>query len=147
MIFQLFVGSVLISMTIAIAAVGFWLSEGLATRVAPWAVRPPHSPKLTLVLVGAVLMILLLLTLSVWLWALAFVGLGVFTALEPAVYYSIVAFTTLGYGDIILPLDWRILGGMTAVNGLLNIGLYTALMVEILRRVRSEQSAGKADEE
>ncbi len=50
-----------------------------------------------------------------------------------------VSFTTLGFGDIILPVEWRILGGMTALNGLLNIGVFAALMVEVLRRVRTEQ--------
>ena len=68
-----------------------------------------------------------------------------FDDLETATYFSIVAFTTLGFGDIILPVDWRILGGMTAANGLMNMGLYTALLVEVLRRVRSDQVRGGGD--
>jgi hypothetical protein len=56
----------------------------------------------------------------------------VFDRLEPALYFSIVSFTTLGYGDIILGEDWRLLAGMTATNGLIMIGLFTAFLVEIL---------------
>lgn len=146
MVTQIAIGTALILITIVFAAVAFWLSETLVTWASPWLIRRPHPPKLVLVLVMAVLMVLGVLTLSVWLWAFAFVALGVFDALEPAAYFSIVAFTTLGFGDVLLPMEWRILGGMTAANGLLNIGLFTALLVEALRRVRSEQVRGVVDE-
>lgn len=146
MLIQITLGTLLILATIIVAAGGFWVGESLITRANPWLIRRPHPPKLALVLVGAVLMVLGVLTASVWLWALAFVGLGIFETLEPAAYFALVAFTTLGFGDILMPLEWRILGGMAAANGLLNIGLYTALLVEALRRVRSEQVRGVVDE-
>ncbi|MBK1634614.1 ion channel [Rhodovulum adriaticum] len=146
MLLQIGIGTGLILATILIAAGAFWLAETLVTLANPWLIRRPHPPKLALVLIAAVLMVLGVMTASVWIWALAFVGVGVFQTLEPAAYFSLVAFTTLGFGDILLPIEWRILGGMAAANGLLNIGLYTALMVEILRRVRSEQVRGMVDE-
>ncbi|MFN3144581.1 MAG: ion channel [Paracoccaceae bacterium] len=62
--------------------------------------------------------------------------------MEASVYFSIVAFTTLGFGDILLPQDWRLLAGLTAVNGLLMFGFLTAMLVEVLRRVRNTQSEG-----
>jgi hypothetical protein len=143
---QLAIGTVLILVTIVIAGAGFWLAEALVTLASPWLVRRPHAPKLAVVLMVTVLMVLAVLTLSVWVWALAFLFLGIFTALEAATYFSIVAFTTLGFGDILLPHQWRILGGLAAANGLLNMGLFTAMLVETLRRVRSEQVKGEADE-
>lgn len=146
MLLQITLGTGLILVTILIAAFGFWLSETLVTLASRWLIRRPHPLKLALVLIMAVLMVLGVMTTSVWVWALAFVGLGVFDTLEPAAYFSLVSFTTLGFGDILLPIEWRILGGMAAANGLLNIGLYTALLVEILRRVRSEQVRGVVDD-
>ncbi|MBN2906959.1 MAG: two pore domain potassium channel family protein [Rhodobacteraceae bacterium] len=146
MLIQITLGTLLILATIVIAALGFWMGETLITRVSPWLIRRPHAPKLALVLIGAVLVVLGVLTVSVWLWAFAFLNLGVFSTLEPAAYFSLVAFTTLGFGDILLPIEWRILGGMAAANGLLNIGLYTALLVEALRRVRTEQGRGVVDD-
>ena len=80
-----------------------------------------------------------MITLDVWLWAFAFQYLGVFPDLEHAVYFALVSFTTLGYGDLLLPTEWRILGGMAAANGLLNIGLMTAFMIEALRHIRVRQ--------
>ncbi|TCO72345.1 ion channel [Rhodovulum euryhalinum] len=146
MLTQIAIGTLIILVTILVAAAGFWLAETAITRANPWLVRRPHAPKLVVVLISAVLTVLGVMTVSVWLWALAFLWLGVFPALEPAAYFSLVVFTTLGFGDILLPVDWRILGGMAAANGLLNIGLYTALLVEALRRVRSEQVRGVVDE-
>jgi hypothetical protein len=146
MFHQLFIGTELILVTVVIGALGFWAAEGLVTLVGFWLIRPPHALKLALTLLVTVLMVLAILTMSVWVWALAFIYLGVFDTLEPAAYFSIVAFTTLGFGDVLLPLEWRILGGLAASNGLLNMGLYTAMLVEILRRVRSEQVEGYVDE-
>ena len=58
--------------------------------------------------------------------------LGLFPSLEQAVYFALVAFTTLGYGDVLLPKEWQLLGGMAAANGLLNFGLLIAVLLAIL---------------
>jgi hypothetical protein len=84
--------------------------------------------------------------IGVWIWAIAFRLLDVFVTLEGAVYFSIVAYTTLGFGDILLPHEWRLLGGMASANGLLNFGLLTAMLVEVLRYVRVEQIAASVEE-
>lgn len=146
MFIELLIGTIVILITVAIGGLGFWLAEGLVTRTGRWVIRPPHALRLAVVLMCAVIMVLAIMTASVWVWALTFLAVGVFDTLEPSVYFSIVAFTTLGFGDVLLPQGWRILGGMTAANGLMNMGLYTAMLVEILRRVRSEQVQGYVDE-
>ena len=79
------------------------------------------------------------MTASVWIWAIALWVLGIFVQLETSVYFALVAFTTLGFGDILLPVEWRLLGGVAAANGLLIFGLLTAMMVETLRRTRMRQ--------
>lgn len=139
---ELIIGTAVILASIVLAAIGFWLAEGMVARMTPWLLREPHRPKLTLVLVLAVLMILGVFTATVWLWAFTFLWLDLFNTLEGAVYFAIVAFTTLGFGDVLLDPGWRILGGLTAANGLLNMGLYTAMLVELLRSVRSNQLSG-----
>uniref|UniRef100_UPI0035B0086A ion channel n=1 Tax=Paracoccus sp. TaxID=267 RepID=UPI0035B0086A len=73
-------------------------------------------------------------------WASTFYHLQAFPTLEEAVYFTLVSFTTLGYGDVLLPQELRILGGMVAVNGMLNIGVLTALLIETIRSLRSKQS-------
>ncbi len=141
MFLQIAIGSVLLLMSILIAGASFWAMEWAFVHRQVWLALPPHRPKLILVLVIAAVWILVQVTAGVWMWAFALMGLGVFEGLEPAIYFSLVAFTTLGFGDVILPLEWRLLGGMAAANGLLHFGLVTAILVEALRQIRTHQLA------
>ena len=80
-----------------------------------------------------------MMTLAVWIWAFALYALEIFITFEASVYFALVAFTTLGFGDILLPQEWRLLSGISAANGLLMIGLLTAILVETLRETRLRQ--------
>ena len=60
--------------------------------------------------------------LETLVWAGAYVALGAIGSLEDALYFSIVSFTTVGYGDLVLPPDWRIFGVCEAVAGTLMFG-------------------------
>lgn len=141
MFIQIALGTALMLLSILIAGASYWLMEHWLMRLHPWLARAPHRPKLILVLCVSAVWIMAQMTAGVWLWALTLMALGVFETLELAVYFALVAFTTLGFGDVLLPLEWRLLGGMAAANGLLNIGLVTALLVEALRQVRLQQLA------
>lgn len=139
---QLALGSVLTLATIVIAALSWWALEAILRRLHGWAIRPPHGPKLMVVLSLSLIWTLGMMTLSVWVWAVALYELRIFVEFEASVYFALVAFTTLGFGDILLPTEWRLLGGMAAANGLLMFGLLTAILVEILRDTRLRQRGG-----
>jgi hypothetical protein len=49
-------------------------------------------------------------------------------------YFVFVNYTTLGYGDITPTAEWRLLGPMTAMNGVLLFGWSTAVMFDVLQR-------------
>ncbi len=139
MFIQIAIGSLLLLMSILIAGASFWIMEWAFVHERKWLTRPPHRPKLILVMIVAALWILAQVTAGVWMWAFAMMALGIFETLELSVYFALVAFTTLGFGDILLPQEWRLLGGMAAANGLLNFGLVTAILVEALRQIRTSQ--------
>jgi hypothetical protein len=48
-------------------------------------------------------------------------------------YFAFVNYTTLGYGDVVPVERWRLLGPMTAMNGVLLFGWSTAVIFEVLR--------------
>jgi hypothetical protein len=79
-------------------------------------------------------------TIQVWIWALAFLVLGTFSTAEEATYFSIVTYTTLGYGDMTLGTDVRIFGALCAVCGLVTFGLSTAFLVGLVTRVMPQIS-------
>ncbi len=139
MIAQITIGTGILLVNILMAAVAAMLLEVAFQRSHPFMMREPHRPKLVLMIAGVSLWVLGVVTAAVWVWALAYQALGAFGTLEEAVYFSLVCFTTLGFGDLLMPQDWRILAGMEAANGFLNFGLLTALLIEALRQIRLEQ--------
>ncbi|MBT8459467.1 MAG: two pore domain potassium channel family protein [Boseongicola sp.] len=136
---QLLIGSLLILGSVITATISWWALESILIRLHSWSARPPHGPKLVAILSLALLWTLFMMTVSVWVWAVSLFWLDIFITLEASVYFALVAFTTLGFGDILLPQEWRLLGGMAAANGLLMFGLLTAILVEILRDTRARQ--------
>ncbi|MBI1418709.1 MAG: two pore domain potassium channel family protein [Limimaricola sp.] len=139
MLIQIALGSLLMLINILITGLSYWGMEVVLVRMRHWLARRPHRPKLTLILSAAALWILAQVTFGVWIWALTLRALDIFSTLEASVYFALTAYTTLGFGDVLLPEQWRLLGGMAATNGLLSMGLLTAMMVEALRQVRMIQ--------
>ena len=88
----------------------------------------------TAAIVLGVLFVMAVHSVQVWIWAVTFYAVGAFDELEPALYFSLVSFSTVGFGDITLGPDWRLLSGLTAANGFISFGWSTAYMVELVRR-------------
>jgi hypothetical protein len=68
--------------------------------------------------------------------------LAALTTLEKAVYFSTVTFTTLGFGDITLDEEWRLLSSFEAANGLLMFGWTTALVFAAVQWVYAGRKYG-----
>ncbi len=133
---QLFIGALVVSATVAIHAEVL----NLLSRRLPWLVNMSHKWPARIADTGliiiAVHVVLIAHTLEVFLWALVLMMTGAVTSLEPAIYFSLVCFTTLGFGDIVLPIEWRFLSAILGANGFLLFGWSTAYMVEFIRRTR-----------
>jgi hypothetical protein len=136
MLFQLALGSVVITVTVTVFAGFIAVALDAHDRARHWLVTPPVERKSILVLVIVTLWTLAGLTVAVWIWSAVFLVIGEFSAAEPAVYFALVVFTTLGFGDIVQETPWRLLSGMCPANGLLLFGLGTAFLVEFLQRMR-----------
>jgi len=63
------------------------------------------------------------------IWAALFMLLGEFQQFDAAFYHSAVNFATLGYGDIVMSEQHKLLGPLQAVNGVLMIGVSTAALM------------------
>ena len=69
------------------------------------------------------------------LWTYAYLAVGAIAEFETAAYFSLVTFTTLGYGDVTLGPDWRMLAAFEAANGIIMFGWTTALVVGYVQRL------------
>ena len=139
MLEQLMLGSAITLVSLTGAALLWWVLNEALLRMEPWLRRPPSTAKSLIVIFLAVLATMAMMSLGVWLWAVVFVQMLVFSSFEEAVYYSLVAYTTLGLGDVVVPQQQRLLGGMTGANGFLMFGLMTAMLTDTLRHVRRVQ--------
>lgn len=84
----------------------------------------------TLFVINGVMMLLVLGNIAqVAIWALLFRLLGEFPGFGEAVYHSAVNFATLGYGDIVMSNNHKLLGPIEAINGVIMIGVSTAALM------------------
>ncbi|MFM4669423.1 ion channel [Aeromonas media] len=86
-----------------------------------------------LALFGTITLVMLGNLAQIGVWGGLFLWLGEFDTLQEAIYHSGVNFATLGYGDIVMSPQWKMLGPLEAVNGTLMIGLSGASMLAVLQ--------------
>ena len=98
--------------------------------------RAASRPNLLLiaVMVATVSVLMTAHACEVIVWSLAY---GLVDAAPPNsdfLYFAFVNYTTLGYGDVLPVERWRLLGPITAMNGVLLFGWSTAVIFEVLRK-------------
>jgi Ion channel len=134
MLAQIGVAACLIAATVAIQAL--FMSIGL--RSFKWIEkhRPTMMARLpTMITVILVLFLLVPIILDVTLWATFYYAQAALPDFEEALYFSTVTFTTVGYGDIVLGREWRLLATFEAINGWLIFGWATALIIAVIQRL------------
>jgi ion channel len=89
----------------------------------------------TLLLIASI-GIVVIHTAEIWLWAAIYLELQAFRTFEQALYFSTVTYASLGYGDLLLPHEWRIFGAIEGAAGIIMLGISTAYLVSLLTRVK-----------
>jgi voltage-gated potassium channel Kch len=142
MILAIATGLLLTVVTIAIHATGTaWWIERLRQRSKFAPTKPKHRSAIWLLSSTATLLLSLQL-LEVIVWAAFYLVLPdvpSITSLEDAAYFSMVTFTTLGYGDITLAGSWRMLSAIQGTTGLLICGWSTAILIAIVQSIWGEK--------
>ena len=125
---------------IVLVALTLWLQSAGMTALIHWVrigfahgmdrAGTVHSTRL---LVRFTTVILALHLLQILLWA-GFYRWFCFPSLAESFYFSISSFSTVGYGDLILPRMWRILGPVESITGVLMCGLSVSLFVRDRQR-------------
>jgi len=93
----------------------FWPGVWLFIRLASWMV--------------------LLHLIEITAWAAFYEWKGAMADLQSALYFSAVTYTTTGYGDLVLPKEWRLLGAIEALTGILMCGWSTGFFFAIVGRM------------
>jgi hypothetical protein len=129
--------SLLVGMGVLLASL---LSYGMATnlivRVVVHLIRRGYTGlgfwKNVAVMIVVTLITAVAHLTQIALWAVALLMSGEMATFEKAFYFSAQNYTALGYGDLGLSEQWRLLGPLEAINGLLLFGLSTAVMFAVM---------------
>jgi hypothetical protein len=138
-LFNFIYASALVAATVATHAAGIFALSWCLIRFEPWASRHFgffHDTGLSITVI-AVHIVLHLVEVA-W-WSLFYGSRGFFPDQSTAFYFSLTTYSTLGYGDVLLPRESRILGGLEALIGMLMIGWSIAIIVRFASWVAGQR--------
>jgi len=98
----------------------------------------PHLDRLwrwTWLFVRLASLMILLHLVDISVWALFYVWQGAMSDLQSSLYFSAVTYTTTGYGDLVLPPESRLIGGVEALTGILMCGWSTGFFFAVVSRL------------
>lgn len=116
-------------------------ASGLALLIALWKKKQKRlanlhtSPaEVTLLLIKVAAWLIFLHLLQIMVWAVYFNASGAFADLSTSFYFSSVTYTTTGFGDVVLPDDRRLMGGIQSLTGILMCGISTGFFFLVFSR-------------
>jgi hypothetical protein len=139
MITKLLIASLLMALCVTVHATGTTGALRWIQRSRALADPRFWPPTWLLIRIAAWLILLHLIEIS--LWALLYAWRQAMPDLQAAFYFSAVTYTTTGYGDLVLPEAWRLVGGIEALTGILMCGWSTGFFFAVVNRMyRSHQA-------
>ncbi|MBH5397777.1 two pore domain potassium channel family protein [Bradyrhizobium sp. CNPSo 4010] len=131
MMLQFLVGTLVSVINIGIHALVTVVAVTIARGAVP---RHTRRPRLHLMSVMVAIAVVLKIAhmLEILMWAATYHVVHAATAEADMLYFAFVNYTTLGYGDITPVREWRLIGPLTAMNGVLLFGWSTAILFEVL---------------
>ena len=141
MIARLLIASALVVTTVMIHAVGLGmtLSHVLRSTVPPDARVWP----ITWLLIRITCLLIVIHLFEIAVWALFFWWQKCLPDAESSFYFSGVTYATIGYGDLVLPKEWRLFGPIEGLTGILMCGLSTAFLFVIVNKRILQRMGGK----
>lgn len=133
----------LVSSCVIIHGGGMILGVRLFSRSKP--VRKDHFNLSAMfrILIFIVFGLLLLHLLQILVWAACYMWIGCFPDFDTAFYYSATSYSTVGYGDVIPPEDWRTMGSIEAVTGVLMFGWSTGVLFSVVNHLQNRYTEQK----
>ena len=132
MLSKLLVAWCLMALCVAIHAGG-------VTSALQWVRRHASSAqqfwRMTWLFISVAGWMILLHLVEITAWALFYFAKGAIGDLPSALYFSAVTYTTTGYGDLVLPAEWRLVGGVEALTGILMCGWSTGFFFAVVSRM------------
>src|SRR5947208_14137386 len=133
MIAKLLIASCLVATTVTIHAAGLGM---VLSHVSRSTVRPEDTRfwPITWLLIRIAWFLIVFHVLEIAVWALFFWCENCMPDVESSFYFSGITYLTIGYGDLVLPKEWREFGPIEGLTGILVCGLSTALFFAVVSK-------------
>ena len=138
MLLTIMLGLLVVGITVVIQGYGtyFWMRKFQDYHERLTAEEFRRKTVRILIFTSSYLIFIHLIQSGIWAWLYVLLpGIDEFESFEKAIYFSLVTFTTLGYGEITIDSDNRILAGLEAINGIILIGWSTAFMFSVFQEL------------
>ncbi len=137
MLSRTIIGCLLVAATVSVHAIG--LSLLLSALVKNHPLPPTRFWSIVWLLVRVAWFLIFIHLLEISVWAFFYLWSGCLPNAEAAFYFSGVTYATVGYGDLVLPLQWRLVAPVEGLTGILMCGLSTGIFFVIVNRVFAER--------
>ena len=132
MIVRILLACCLVAVTVAIHSSGLAL---ILSRLWHSPARPhPHFWQVTWLTIRIAWWLILIHVTEIAVWSLVFWWQKCLPDAESSFYFAGVTYTTVGYGDLVLPREWRLFGPLEGLTGILMCGLSTAFFFAVLSK-------------
>jgi hypothetical protein len=132
---QLILASIMVSATIFAHLIGLSLLLKLLRRAGNH-VSKRHALRQAATIIGVAWGLFALHTFEIWFYALLYFFIGATGTFEQALYFSTVTYATIGYGDVTLPQQWRVMGAIEGANGVILLGWSTAFFISVVEKLK-----------
>ena len=146
MLTEITIAATIVSVCLMIHLTGLLLMAEWLFRRRENLERTASRRQFALLIVALFAGIMMLHLIQTSLWAVFYYTQNLFSDFETSLYFSMVSFTTIGYGDVLLPRKWRLLGVIEGFSGVLLCGVSTAFIFAVINamfqfrlRLRSNQ--------
>ena len=134
------IAMLLVLTTLSVQCVGAavlinWLRRALGRES-----RKARMPSSAVLVMRATLGVIILQGLIILIWASYYRWLC-FSSWEPSFYFSATSYSTVGYGDVVLPPKWRLFGPLESMLGVLMCGLSVSLLFALVNRLLDRRKA------
>jgi len=137
MLREILVAFVLVSINVSIHATGMVELFRWLTRKQPKIEKKFTTVDNIVLFIKIFAIVLSLHLLEICVWAGFYILGGSLKDFESALYFSIATYSTIGYGDVTLPVGWRLLGAIEGVTGVLTFGWSTGVIFAVASRLMS----------
>ena len=141
MIAKLLMASGLVATTVIIHATGL----GMALSHVSHSNEQPDTRfwPITWLLIRVAWLLIVIHLFEIAVWALFFWWQNCLPDARSSFYFSGVTYATIGYGDLVLPKEWRLFGPVEGLTGILMCGLSTAFLFVIVNKRILQRMGGK----